>query len=244
MPRFVFFILLLFTSFSSISERIKPRCTLSSADKKGIFTLIRPIHVTETKYHGPGSYEVCFALRVKTANLVRMEMIPSGTTLFDSSGNNMGFISADYFPPRIPTPADSGYHWVWIRGFVPAFALDLQTVAEVKLSKLINSQKKEFTKADLTYFFTTFGVFQERDLDRYTSFALFESPCFFTAKKYRLLFIFDGESLCAIVHRREVSLIHFESKASNQPYSIYFMKKMNQEEKNKLTSLYLTKDYR
>lgn len=243
MTRNLIFIFLLFSSVTN-AERIKPRCTLFNHENKNIITVIRPILNAETRYTPPGKYEVCFSLKVKSSDLVREEMIPLGKNLFDSMGNIVAFAATDFFSHTSPKRIDSIFHRVWIRGFIPLFALDMETVFEYKLEKVINAVKKEFTLTDLNHLFRTFKINLDRNLGSYTSYGLMESSCFYASPKYRTLFIFEGEALLAIIYRRKLSLIHYESQATSAPYTIYYMKKMNQLEKKKVSELFLQGNYR
>lgn len=165
------------------------------------------------------------------------DVIRAKSPLFDSLGTPIGRMLSQATWPRYSANLAAGWYGELL-GFIPEGTIEPYSIPEVSLEKIVSAYPKTFHFQELSDYLDTTGFIPWLGEGKFSSYLLYENRVNTRHPGPRLICIFSGDMLVALVYSRNIKVPYYESKAESAPYKIYYMMKMTESEKSTLAKAY------
>lgn len=166
--------------------------------------------------------------------------LKKGAVLFDKDGKKSGKVIRPFNPIQ-EFPENDTLVKIWIEAYLENSSIDLVSVAELELQKLLMlagpNTKQEFFQS----FLDTFKLREMPEQGDYKSFLLEDFDFLKREFKPRLLLIFFKDELIAVFHHRPLKAKVYDSIETGGSFGMIYNSKFSENSKATLMRIYKSK---
>jgi len=236
--------LLLFALFfvfqKANAERNPGHCSLKDAVNGRGFLDLNPNTNFESVDVNASWARVAVKAWVNKANMYEDVQIYRNAKLRDSAGKVLAIASIDFTPTKSISENDSQVY-VMIYGYLEKDCIDLQSIPELELSKILLQIQKNAKIDIFQVFLNRFGFKNFYEENDYVSYLITEPDFISQSETPRILMVFFKNELIAIFHTRSIKVKIYDSIEMGKQYKLIFNSKFTEHTKNQMLKIFRSK---
>lgn len=236
---FLFFALFFYLQKAN-AERNPGHCSLKDAVNGRNFLELNPNTYFESVDVNASWVRVAVKAWVDKANMYEDVQIYRNARLRDSAGKVLAIASIDFTPTKSISENDSQVY-VMIYGYLEKDCIDLQSIPELELSKILLQIQKNAKIDIFQVFLNRFGFKNFYEENDYVSYLITEPDFISQSETPRILMVFFKNELIAIFHTRSIKVKIYDSIEMGKQYKLIFNSKFTEHTKNQMLKIFRSK---
>lgn len=236
---FLFFALFFYLQKAN-AERNPGHCSLKDAVNGRNFLELNPNTYFESVDVNASWVRVVVKAWVDKSNMYEDVQIYRNAKLRDSAGKVLAIASIDFTPTKSISENDSQVY-VMIYGYLEKDCIDLQSIPELELSKILLQIQKNAKIDIFQVFLNRFGFKNFYEENDYVSYLITEPDFISQSETPRILMVFFKNELIAIFHTRSIKVKIYDSIEMGKQYKLIFNSKFTEHTKNQMLKIFRSK---
>jgi hypothetical protein len=236
---FLFFALFFYLQKAN-AERNPGHCSLKDAVNGRNFLELNPNTYFESVDVNASWVRVVVKAWVDKSNMYEDVQIYRNAKLRDSAGKVLAIASIDFTPTKSISENDSQVY-VMIYGYLEKDCIDLQSIPELELSKILLQIQKNAKIDIFQVFLNRFGFKNFYEENDYVSYLITEPDFISQSETPRILMVFFKSELIAIFHTRSIKVKIYDSIEMGKQYKLIFNSKFTEHTKNQMLKIFRSK---